>query len=130
MLHVKVNRRRWLRGQDAADNGSFLRRETDGKQCCLGFAARAAGLTRKQITGKATPSDLLDSGVVKRLPKALQGLIKRGINGRTCERLMTTNDKEMEYNGKLYETFSESTRERRVRAFGKRVGIRFTFHGR
>ena len=51
-----INRGRWFRGER---RGSRLRRESDGKMCCLGFHAIACGATPEQITEVAAPADFL-----------------------------------------------------------------------
>lgn len=55
-LHVTVYRDSWLRGE--GEDSSYLLRISDGMMCCLGFACFAAGHTRKQILGKATPREM------------------------------------------------------------------------
>lgn len=52
MLDVTVSRSKWLRGEGS--QRSFLLREEDGKMCCMGFAAIAAGLKPEDIKGKKT----------------------------------------------------------------------------
>ncbi len=51
-----VDRSRWLRGETARN--SFLQRESDGKRCCLGFLALAAGVPEDAIIGKGGPCTL------------------------------------------------------------------------
>lgn len=51
-----IVRRRWLRGEGAAD--SYLRRASDGRQCCLGFYARVCGIKAKTIVGEWLPGDV------------------------------------------------------------------------
>ena len=49
---LRINRKRWWRGQGSDE--SNLRGTTDGKQCCVGFYARACGATVEEIRAKAT----------------------------------------------------------------------------
>lgn len=49
---LRINRKRWWRGQGSDD--SRLRKRKDGKQCCIGFYARACGLKITDIEGCAT----------------------------------------------------------------------------
>ncbi len=50
MIKVQVNRKRWLRGEDAEK--SYLLRESDGKSCCMGFFERKRGAKKRHILGK------------------------------------------------------------------------------
>jgi hypothetical protein len=52
MDKLVIDRTLWLRGEGSGD--SYLRRERDGKQCCLGFYCLAQGLSEETITGRST----------------------------------------------------------------------------
>lgn len=51
MIHVTIDRSKWLRGDP---NNSYLRRSSDGKQCCMGFFARKLGVSASKIKGVET----------------------------------------------------------------------------
>lgn len=47
ITQLEIDRETWFRG--VAPHASRLRRQGDGKQCCLGFYARSEGYTEKEI---------------------------------------------------------------------------------
>ena len=51
-----IDRNTWLRGEGSV--GSYLKRECDGKQCCLGFYALACGYSEGAILNGHTIEDL------------------------------------------------------------------------
>lgn len=67
MKVLQISRKVWLRGQDAwehslADdepvNESTLRREHDGKMCCLGIYLHACGVPEDDLEGLHDPSEV------------------------------------------------------------------------
>lgn len=115
-LTVTVKRKRWLRGEDE----SALLWEAGhnaNRMCCLGFACRQIGLTRRDILGIGAPCDT-PLGVIPGLSKR----VKDGCteNTATCSSLMDANDSQ---------DITEETREETIVKLGKRVGLRFVFEG-
>lgn len=78
-----IDRETWLRGEGSSN--SFLRREGDGKQCCLGFYCLARGLSAEEITYHAAPDNvgIDDDWLQKKYA---------GGQRRVQEVLMSTND--------------------------------------
>jgi hypothetical protein len=83
-MKLVIDRKTWLRGSAGF---SYLRREFDGKKCCLGFLATACGYEDKDITGMETPSEF--PSLFAEVPW-LYGLI--GGNSVDSSDLMTIND--------------------------------------
>lgn len=73
VTRLVIVRRRWWRGQGG--DTSALRRESDGKQCCLGFYARACGIRGVDIEGVTMPT-----GVYDLWPKEAHWLFGAGYN--------------------------------------------------
>jgi len=69
-LVVRISKRRWVRGGRGPNGISALRLKENGKQCCLGFDARAIGFTIKDILGKGMPR-ALNCKVPGRLPEMI-----------------------------------------------------------
>ncbi len=55
-MKLVINRSMWLRG--ASDGVSSLLRRSDNKMCCLGFYAKACGMSDGNIASYSTPDDL------------------------------------------------------------------------
>ena len=109
-----VKRSKWLRGEGRGN--SYLRRERDGKMCCLGFRARAVGFTARRITGKISPRNLYHKlEDVKEQDAGLVAVYCTRYLGDTelCNRIMTINDSK---------DITEITRENQLKAFFKRLG--------
>lgn len=121
-LSVVVDRVKWLRG---TGDGTLLRLraktpDENGCMCCLGFAARAAGMTKKEITNTGAISDCA------RTPRSLLGLFmehRKGLSERHTvqDDLITANDSRV---------LTGAQRERRIKSLGKKAGILFSFVGR
>lgn len=119
MLEVVIDRTRWLRG---TGDGTLLRQKEGNpdydKMCCLGFAARAAGMTKKEIANRGGISDCV------RRPRALLGLFELpdGLNNDDLEGcLMSANDDQ---------TMNDKFRESHIIKLGKKAGILFSFIGK
>lgn len=97
-ITVVIDRSKWLRGEGGKN--SFLRRESDGKQCCLGFAAIAMGATLEEITNKKLLSEV---GII---------VGEREIYG--------INDKQW---------MNERYREHSITSLGCYIGLDFSFVG-
>ena len=105
ILRVVVKASRWYRGRGSC--GSALRREQDGKQCCLGFACRASGLRAREIEGEGMPRDLCD----ERRPDWAS-------NPAVVDRLAKVNDND---------DISDTERKTQIRTLGRTIGLQFVF---
>ena len=103
MLNVVVERSKWLRGELM----SFLLRTSDGKMCCMGFAALACGSSKSEIANVCVINhgDLVD---------------KRFID---CDRSFFNNL----YFSNDEPNLLDSEREQRLKKTGLKAGIDFTF---
>ena len=54
-MKLTIDRKTWLRGK-GADASALLK--SDGQMCCLGFYAKACGLTELQIMDKPAPASV------------------------------------------------------------------------
>lgn len=79
-----IDRNRWFRGE--LPEGSRLRRERDGMQCCLGFYSLACGFSEQEITGVAWPSSLASS--MSGFPEQMQWLLEVRPNLRTVQTMI------------------------------------------
>jgi len=108
-----IKRKRWLRGQP--DNSAL--RNADGKQCCLGFLARACGASTKDVL------NFPDPGVTKGIdwPKGIapkgHGYDGHG-NTALVGRIISTNDSR----GLL-----PKARERQLKELFAEAGIKVVF---
>lgn len=110
MLKLVIKRSKWLRGEGG--DCSYLLRKSDKKMCCLGFLALACGYTRKNISGYAEPTCLVDN-------KFPLGLIdEKGRSTPKCNSLMDINDSE---------TFTDSVRELELKILFKKINVRVQF---
>lgn len=119
MLKVVVDRKTWLHGE--GDDQSFLRRTSDGKKCCLGFACLAVGLDEYVINDVQDPNSLRFKLPNNTLPEALQELVGPAYcldNSLTCSDLMRIND-QLDYDDTL--------REEDLVRLGKQVQLEFEF---
>jgi hypothetical protein len=129
MLKVTVDRKWWLRGEGAS--GSALLRKSDGKMCCLGFAAKAAGCVNDEIEGLTSPVKVFNNEPSE-FPAELDGLLYPGttadggedvdekVNSEVCCRLMGNNDDE---------SMTEREREDAIKWEGVKIDIEFEFVG-
>jgi hypothetical protein len=49
-MELIIDRKIWLRGEGSDD--SYLLRNSDNKQCCVGFLCEALGIDRETLKGK------------------------------------------------------------------------------
>ncbi len=98
-------------------NGELL--DSDGKMCCLGFAAKKCNLSEKEIKGHGAPSDVVD---FDNLGKMECFLNKEGEDNRITNQLMLVNDSE----GYKDQTKRE---ERIIKLFAK-LGTKVIFTGK
>ena len=80
-LRVTIDRSRWLRGEGS--HSSSLLRGSDGKMCCLGFVALAAGHSKEEIKGRQAPESMMRAGIDVGFIDPL---------GPVCHNLMVVND--------------------------------------
>ena len=110
-----VQRKKWLRGE----GDSYLKREKDGKMCCLGFACLAAGLKPKEILGIESPATVcenLEDSVIQSLV-----LSKNPTENTTlCYKMMCTNDSL---------NIDDVDREANLTKLFKRMGTKVIFKG-
>lgn len=111
---LKINKRRWGRG----DTGGYLR-DSNGKQCCLGFLSRACGFSPDEITNEGMISSLSCEGhpAAEKIPPRLF----KGIN-QNCTNLET---KLAEINDNP-ET-SDEFKEKEITRLMKLMGVNVTF---
>jgi hypothetical protein len=86
-----VVRDTWLRGE--GPDKSYLLREGDTKQCCLGFYLEACGVPREKLLYQAAPAELGEV-VPKQATWLVHGGIARGCHTAEACALMSTNDEE------------------------------------
>lgn len=120
MLKVVIDRKRWLRGGGVeGDTLDSCLLNKSGKMCCLGFAARAARVRKKDILGVASPAGLFQT--LGKLPRSLMRLLGSGskdhYNSDLCGELMEANDS----------LVNDSYREARIEKLGLKVGLEFSF---
>lgn len=105
-----VVRKLWARG-DLQTN--ILLRTESGKQCCLGFFARACGYKAREITGQANLFDL-----VERPDRGTKIYQQFGIDEDTHEDIVFCNDDVF---------IEEPEREKRLKELFASQGIEVTF---
>ena len=120
MLDVVIDRTKWARGEP-----SSLRDDRTKMQCCLGFACRAAGVTKKRITGQGVIDDIIDD---KGLRENLPGLITKDgpgwMTNSIHDELVMANDSF----GLDYKNITDDReREDLITKLGKEAGINFSF---
>ncbi len=121
LLRVEISRRRWQRGQDI----SGLRMEDTGKQCCLGFACRAAGLKIADINNNGYPYDVKQNKID--LPPVIDALVTVRAeadddvyygNSDLCKQLTEINDNQ---------EIDDKEREKLLKPLALQAGMRFVF---
>jgi len=108
-----IKRKRWLRGKP--DNSAL--RNADGKQCCLGFLARACGATTKDILGLPDPGATTGIAWPKGISPGGRGYDGYG-NTALVGRIISTNDSR----GLLPEA-----RERQLKELFAEAGVEVVF---
>lgn len=119
-----IQRSRWLRG----DQPSYLKRESDGKRCCLGFYALQQGFTEVDILNLTTPAALAMAFKGEELAKQRMSKLILGFpSGRfapfytdneVCSNLMAANDRSYT---------NEATREKDLKVLFKSIGVEVEF---
>jgi hypothetical protein len=122
LLEVRISRKRWLRSCGQYSD-SALRLE-NGKQCCLGFLARACGYTVKDILNLADPQDLLgelkDKDENAKLQGPIANLLHEGRNTPLCVGLI-------KYNDNVDGSLSPKEQEKLIRDGFKEIGAKAVF---
>ena len=109
-----IDRGRWLRGEGPKD--SFLKRQRDGKMCCLGFEALRRGYTEEDIMGASGPwADIV--GWEGLLEKNL-GRLTTPFPTQTCQQMMLVNDDRY---------LPEEQREQQLKELFLKVGVQVEF---
>ena len=112
MLKVEIDRTTWLRGE--GQDQSFLLRSSDGRKCCMGFAALAAGIDPEDLDCAAIHSIEADY-----VPDSLAVFnIHNGFLPSEVYNVYRIND---------HTTMSSADRESELIKAGKKVGIEFSF---
>lgn len=106
MIKVVVNMKQWLRGE--GNQVSYLRRATDGKQCCVGFLARKLGATVKDITRKKILNEVSTPSTKTMAANEWE----------TLDELYEINDDQ---------NIKDAERMAAIRSEGRKMGVRFTF---
>ncbi len=108
-MELIIKRSKWLRGEPS---NSWLIREGDNKQCCLGFLGQACKIPKEQLLGNPSPEHTFK----KYWPA---GLINRdGENSKICWNLMRTNDSKR---------LKDPQREKSLKKQFKKIGINVKF---
>jgi hypothetical protein len=115
---ITIDRAKWLQGKEKHNGGSFLRRQTDGKKCCLGFALTQCGY-KKKVTNIGCPEDLDFP-----LPAPLKFLLNKKTSGDsgTAVRLMDINDDDRK--------LTPAKREEKIAKIFAANGLRARFVGK
>ena len=111
-IQVEVVRKKWYRGHGANDSYLYIQ-STDAdnkKMCCIGFLARVLGC---RIGDIANVSCLIDVAIEKPMVEDF---------AHQHDSILTDC-----YEVNDQEHISESVRERKLTALGKKMGVQFTF---
>ena len=116
LFDVTVNKKRWYRGQGSEESALLCTGPgASKKMCCIGFLARACGLSAKAIRGVSTVGDL---EVMARLTKAP---LLMGIQHTKEESLLDA------YNINDSVDMTDVVRMAKLKTIGKRLGVNFIF---
>ena len=122
-LKVVIDRKRWLRGEGTAR--SRLLRPEDGKMCCIGFVAKAAGVEDVEMKDKSALASV--AGVligVWPILRCLQHLDSGGV----LQKAYSVND----YGSHIFypgTKEAEASREARIVELLAKANIHVTFEG-
>lgn len=108
LVNVVIDRKRWLHGE--GNDNSYLKREGDGKMCCLGFASCALGVKERTLVNVKVPTQLTHTRV-------WDGRVTRGLDA-----IMLANDSNAVQ-------WLNDGREERIQTLGPTLGFAFTFEG-
>lgn len=116
-MKFRVLRNLWLRGEGPAD--SFLKRKSDGKQCCLGFFAEACGVKTEALTGYQAPCGLWEADR-NLMPAWLfpEQSVRRSLGSNAGAKLMDLNDDQI---------ISDTYREEQLTARFAEQGVEVEF---
>ena len=103
MLKVIVKESRWYRGHGSTVSKLRL---ADGRQCCLGFACRASGLSADEIAHCIMPNDLP------------YGKVPAWAEANAVLGLAIAND---------LRAITDAERKRRITKLGRTIGLDFKF---
>jgi len=123
-----IRREKWACGGDAlskdrrfANLGDAQMLNTKGRMCCLGQMCNIDKVPKKNLIDRAFPDDVED----KRVPSwmlSFRGLLSElKFMSKVACKMAATND-----NNKI----TQAVRESRIKALGKRAGIKVTFKGK
>lgn len=119
-----VDRSKWCRGNkklDSVTERSCLLTK-DGNMCCLGFEAKAAGFTKKELFDKSTPLSLIvNDGTIEWDTALIKKQYLLNYNSKICEKIMTVND-----NVKI----TDPQRESELKILFAKIGMKVKFTGR
>ena len=123
-MKLEISRAKWLRGEGSED--SYLIRQSDGKQCCLGFFGLAAGIEADKMLSVQTPEEvpITETETVQevwtRKFEEAGGLFSEYLGGLsgTCSKLMEANDDENE---------TEEAREELISKLFQKIGVEVVF---
>jgi len=111
-MKLTIDRTVWLRGE--GPEPSRLRRESDGKMCCIGIFLKECGVTDAVLTGATTASN-----VEEHVPPEYREFLINPLHGDRFER-----DSDIY---RLYDTNDDKTLHDHVRE--ERIIDRFANHG-
>ena len=121
-----INRSKWLRGEGSLN--SFLLRESDGKQCCLGQYANFCDISDENILGLKSPLSLFRDQSEEAYNDGLKKYSK-------YSKLLTVDDIGCSHSYNTVELMStnddpsifDNAREDRLKTLFANIGIEVTF---
>lgn len=112
---LRIERKFWGRGESG---GSLLgiRPDNKGRMCCLGFYAKACGISRTEYENRAMPDEVTPNGVRK---VRAWGLLLN--NPKITQRLAAINDSI---------NSNDLHKETRIKAVFSKLGVKVRFVGK
>jgi len=138
-MKLIIDRKTWLRGE--GHKKSFLVRESDGKQCCLGFLAQACGFSKEELTKKRSVLSLFIVPVAENTYSVCNSVdpIKRErIKPTVLEKLVCDCDSKSSFNNAIGSDLmdvnddpklSDYERETKLTELFATVGVEVEFRG-
>lgn len=127
-MKLVIDRQIWLRGEDSEK--SYLRRKSDGKQCCIGIYCSALGIPETQLTGNKDATRVKNKFLI---PEWLFSNKFRMFSSGDANRAYQINDaiadSDSELKGDDNIVTSELEREQRITEIFARNGIEVEFVG-
>ena len=118
MLNVTVDRRTWIRGR----SGESMLLSDDGRQCCMGFASLAGGLSKEEIHRKLTVG-----GAVAHI-RSRHGIGTESVCPTDLQRFVDSQTISSEvYDANDNADINDADREKQLTTLGLEAGIAFTF---